>query len=100
MASRRLGAAPVEVSIDADRCLDGLAAQVRLDDRQRDAGDDHPGGTGVSEVVNVRRLRQPSGDGLAAGGFPAAVEELPPAIGENEQRIKTPVQTFVETAAA
>jgi hypothetical protein len=76
----RLGAAPVEVSIDADRCLNGLVAEVLLDDRQRDAGDDHPGGTGVSEVVNARRLRQPSGDGLAAGGFPAAVEELPPTI--------------------
>src|SRR5258705_7183765 len=89
---RDLCTSSVEVSIHADGGLDGLVAEMLLDDRQRDAGSDHPRGTGMTEVVHAGRPRQTCLHGAVTGWPPAAVEELLGAngiastVGEEEAR--------------
>ena len=71
-----LRAAAIQVTVDADGRLDGLMAEMLLDDRQRHTGRDHPRRTRMAQIVHPWTLRQPSRQGPLAARLPATVKEL------------------------
>src|SRR4051812_12049196 len=73
---RSLRTAAIQMSVHADRRLNRLVAKVLLDDRQWHASLNHPGRTGMPQIVHRRRLCQAGLHRTVAARFPASVEEL------------------------
>lgn len=90
--SRSLRAAPIQMPVHANRCLNRLVSEMLLDNREWHASLDHPGRASVPKVVHARRLRQSSFHRAVATGLPSEVEKflrtnrVPRAIRKQEAR--------------